>query len=139
MSDAQNIQTVKDAYAAFGRGDVNGILALLDDGIEWEGVKGAEGVAPHAGLRRGKPAVAEFFSLIGSSLEFHTFEPREFIAQGDAVVAIGFYNVTVKETKGQSKGDWAMVFNFRNGKIVRFREFTDSASVVRAYGVSVAA
>jgi ketosteroid isomerase-like protein len=138
MSEAQNTQAVKDAYAAFGRGDVDGILALLDDSIEWEGVKGAEGVAPQAGLRRGKPAVAEFFQQVGSTLDFHSFEPKEFIAQGDAVVAIGSYSTTVKATKRGSTGDWTMVFNFRNGKVVRFREFTDSAAVVRAYGAPVA-
>ncbi len=138
MSEAQNTQSVKDAYAAFGRGDVNAILAMVDDSVEWEGVKGAEGVAPHAGLRRGKAAVGEFFQLVGSTLDFHAFEPREFIAQGDTVVAIGFYKATVKATKKQTASDWAMVFNFRNGKIVRFREFTDSASVVRAYGAPVA-
>lgn len=138
MSEAQNTQSVKDAYAAFGRGDINAILAMADDSIEWEGVKGAEGVAPHAGLRRGKAAVGEFFQLVGSTLDFHLFEPKEFIAQGDTVVAIGSYKVTVKATRRQSGSDWVMVFNFRNGKIVRFREFTDSASIVRAYGAPVA-
>ena len=138
MSEAQNTQAVKDAYAAFGRGDVAAILALVDDNVEWEGVKGTEGVAPHSGLRRGKAAVGEFFQIVGSTLDFQLFEPREFVAQGDTVVAVGAYKVTVKATRRQSGSDWVMVFNFRNGKIVRFREFTDSASIVRAYGAAVA-
>jgi len=75
---------------------------------------------------------------VGSTLDFQAFEPREFIAQGDTVVAIGFYKATVKATRKQTASDWAMVFNFRNGKIVRFREFTDSAAIVRAYGAPVA-
>ncbi len=138
MSEVQNTQSVKDAYAAFGRGDVDAILALVDEGIEWEGVKGAEGVAPQAGLRRGKAAVGGFFQLVGSTLDFQAFEPKEFVAQGDAVVAIGSYKTTVKATKRQTVSDWTMVFNFRNGKIVRFREFTDSAAVIRAYGAPLA-
>ena len=32
MSEAQNTQVVKDAYAACGRGDVNGILVRADEG-----------------------------------------------------------------------------------------------------------
>src|SRR6187455_2164154 len=138
MSETQNTQIVKDAYAAFGRGDVNAILALLDENVEWEGVKGTEGVAPHAGKRQGKAAVGQFFQQLGSTLDFQLFEPREFVAQGDSVVAIGRYKATVKATKKVSESDWVMVFNFRNGKIVRFREFTDSAAVIRAYGVPVA-
>ena len=138
MSEAQNTQSVKDAYAAFGRGDVGAILALVDEGVEWEGVKGAEGVAPQAGLRRGKVAVGDFFQQVGSTLDFHAFEPKEFVAQGDRVVAIGSYSATVKATQRLTGSDWVMIFDFRNGKVVRFREFTDSAAVVRAYGAAAA-
>ena len=133
MSEA-NVQVVKSAYAAFQRGDVAAILALVDDNVEWHGVKGGEGVAPHAGLRRGKPAVAEFFQQVGSSLEFTKFEPREFIAQGDQVVAIGDYAAKVKATGRSMASDWVMVFTVRNGKVTRFREWTDSAQLVKAYG-----
>ena len=52
MSEAQNTQSVKDAYAAFGRGDVNAILAMVDDSVEWEGVKGAEGASVPVAVAR---------------------------------------------------------------------------------------
>ena len=133
MSEAANTQAVKDAYAAFQRGDINAIVAMLDDQIEWEGVKGSEGVAPHAGVRRGRAAVADFFSIVGSTLDFHEFMPKEFVAQGDQVVAIGSYKATVKATRRSVAADWVMVFTFRAGKISRFREFSDSAAVNRAY------
>ncbi len=137
MSEAQNTQTVKDAYAAFGSGDVHGILALLDESVEWEGVKGTEGVLPQAGLRKGKGAVAEFFQLLGSTIEFQVFEPQHFVAQGDTVVALGRYKATVTATKKTIDSDWVMVFDFRGDKIVRFREFADSAQAIRAYGGGV--
>jgi len=137
MSEARNTQTVQECYHAFQRGDIATILAALDDNVEWEGVKGTEGVAPHAGVRRGRGAVTEFFQQVGATLEFHTFEPKEFVAQGDTVVSVGSYRATVKATKKSIASDWAMIFNFRDGKITRFREFTDSAQLVRAYGVAV--
>ena len=34
MSAQQNIQIVKDAYAAFGRGDMQSLLALLADEVD---------------------------------------------------------------------------------------------------------
>ena len=137
MSEARNTQTVKECYAAFQRGDVNTILNALADNVEWEGVKGTEGVAPHAGIRRGRAAVAEFFQIVGSTLDFQAFEPKEFVAQGDTVVAIGSYTATVKATRKSTSSDWTMIFNFQDGKITRFREFTDSAQLVRAYGATV--
>jgi len=133
---SRNVETVQQAYAAFGRGDVEGILATLDDAIEWHGVKGAEGVAPHAGLRRGKPAVAEFFAQLAGSLDFHRFQPLEFVDGGDTVAVIGEYEATAKTTGRRMASDWVMVFTFRAGKIVQFREWTDSAQLVRLYGAA---
>ena len=133
MSEARNIQTVKDAFAAFQRGDVAGVLALVDDQVEWHGVKGTEGVAPHAGLRVGRAAVGEFFAQLGSTTRFRVFEPREFVAQGDQVVVVGYYEVDVTRTQQSIATDWVMVFTVRNGRIVRFREWTDSAQLVRAF------
>jgi len=134
MPEAQNTQVVKDAYAAFQRGDVNGILALLDDNVDWQAVKGTEGVMPTAGQRRGRRAVGEFCSQVNSSITFDAFEPREYVAQGDAVVAIGHYPGTSTETGRAFSSDWVMVFTLGNGKITRFREFPDSAALVRAFG-----
>ena len=136
MSEVQNTQVVKDAYAAFMRGDIDAILASLDDEVEWEAVKGSEGVVPTAGMRRGRRGVAEFFSQVGANFVFNVFEPREFVAEGEAVVAIGYYEATVKETGRSIASDWVMIFSFRNGKIVRFRELTDSAALVRAFTVA---
>jgi len=135
MSEARNTQVVKDAYAAFGRSDVNGILALLDDSIVWEGVKGTEGVMRTAGVRKGRPAVGEFFSQVDATIAFDSFEPRDYVAQGDAVVAIGRYSGRSKETGRSFSSDWVMVFEFSAGKIARFREFSDSAALVGAFKV----
>jgi ketosteroid isomerase-like protein len=138
MLESRNVQMVKDAYAAFLRGDVNAILGMLDEGVEWHGVKGAEGVAPHAGLRRGIAAVGEFFQQVGGTLDFQKFEPREFIAQGDQVAVVGDYEATLKGNGAKIKSDFVMVFTVRNGKVARFREWTDSVQLVRAYGAVTA-
>jgi len=134
MSAERNIQVVKDAYAAFLRGDIAAILAALTDDIEWEGVKGTEGTLPQAGVRRGKGEVARFFQEVDSTTKFERFEPQEFIAQGDTVVAVGMYSGIAKANGQRATSDWAMVFNMRDGKVARFREFCDSAALVRAYG-----
>jgi ketosteroid isomerase-like protein len=135
---SNNIQIVQDAYAAFGRGDVAAILASLDENVQWQGLKGAEGVAPHSGRRRGKDAVREFFALVAQTTEFHRFEPREFIDGGDKVAVVGEYEATVRPSGRRVSCDWVMVFTLAGGKITEFREFTDSAQVVAAFGPSAA-
>lgn len=93
---------------------------------------GARPHVPHAGERHGKEQVHEFFDILSRSLTFDRFEPREFIAQGDRVVVLGNY-------RGRAIGgnafesEWAMVFTLRNGKVVHFQEFTDSAAINAAF------
>jgi ketosteroid isomerase-like protein len=135
MQDAQNIKVVQEAYAAFGRGDVQGILDRLDEGIVWKGVYGAGPHVPTAGERRGKAQVREFFKQVAESVNFSRFEPKEFIASGDKVVALGHYTATTSLRKSFDS-DFAMVFSFRNGKVTEFQEFTDSAAVNAAYAVA---
>ena len=132
MQEAQNTQVVKDAYAAFGRGDVEGILGRLDESVVWKPVYGAGPHVPTAGERRGRAQVGEFFKNVAQNVNFSRFEPREFIATGDKVIALGHYTATTPIGKNFDS-DFAMVFTLRNGKVVEFQEFTDSAAVNDAY------
>src|SRR5688500_45954 len=134
MQEAQNTKVVQDAYAACGRGDVQGILANVADSGVWTAVYGAGAHVPTAGERRGKAAVAEFFEQVARNIQFSRFEPREFIATGDKVVALGHYTATTP-AKTAFDSDFAMVFTLKNGKITRFQEFCDSAAINAAYPV----
>ncbi len=62
MSDL--IQTVKDAYSAFGRGDVATILSMLAPDVSWELEAPAE--ISFAGIRKGPEAVKGFFQAIAN-------------------------------------------------------------------------
>jgi ketosteroid isomerase-like protein len=132
MQETENTKVVQDAYAAFGRGDVQGILDRLDDGIVWKGVYGAGPHVPTSGERRGKAQVGEFFKQVAQNVNFSRFQPNEFVATGDKVVALGHYTATTPLGK-TFDSDFAMVFTVRNGKVTEFQEFTDSAAVNAAY------
>ena len=134
MQEAQNTKVVQEAYAAFGRGDVQGILDRLTDDVIWKGVYGAAAHVPTSGERRGKSAVATFFKQVGETMKFSRFEPKEFIATGDRVVALGSYNGTTSIGKS-FESDFAMVFTLKNGKVSHFQEFCDSAAINAAYAV----
>jgi ketosteroid isomerase-like protein len=139
MSEAQNTQVIKDAYAAFQRGDVKTILDSLDDNVVWQGVIGTEGVLPQSGVRQGRAAVAEFFKQVADTTDFTEFTPQTFVAQGDIVVALGRYSAKLKPSGGTMSSSWVMVFTLKNGKVIDFKEYSDSAQMVRAYkGVAAA-
>jgi ketosteroid isomerase-like protein len=123
----QNISLVQKGYDAFGRGDIDGLLSLLDAQIEWT-TPGADDL-PTAGTRRGPAQVGEFFTTLSEMFEFDSFEPQAFIADGDRVVVLGVDQVRVKGGSGKPlKESWCHVFTISNGKISAFREYMDTAA-----------
>jgi ketosteroid isomerase-like protein len=128
MNEQQNVETVRRGYDAFGRGDLEGLLSLFDENIEW--VSPGPPDLPTAGTRRGRQQVAEFFAMVNALFEFQRFEPQTFVAQGDRVVVLGSDTARVKATGKVLDSDWAHSFTLRDGKVVAFKEFIDTAALV---------
>jgi ketosteroid isomerase-like protein len=130
--EAQNTAVVQDMYAAFGRGDIATLIGHLAEDIVWVGVYGTGPHVPTSGERRGKVQVQEFFQQVADTVKFSRFEPKDFIASGNTVVTLGHYTATTPVGK-EFDGDFAMVFSMRDGKVMRFQEFCDSAGINAAY------
>ena len=123
---SQNIETAQSAYAAFGRGDINGVLATLDQNVVWKS-PGA-GHVPTGGIRRGHAQVGEFFGIINQIVQFEKFEPQTFVEQGDKVIVLGTDIFKVKGGTRSISEPWCHVFTFKNGKVVEFLEILDTAT-----------
>jgi uncharacterized protein len=130
MGVQENVQLVKNGYAAFARGDIQGLLALFAEDIEW--VIPGTGL-PLAGTYRGHAGVASFFQKLSADSEILAFEPREFVAEGDRVLVIGWERAKVKATNRMFQADWVMAFTVQNGKVTRFHEFSDTKAIAEAY------
>ncbi len=132
MSEAENTQIAKDAYAAFGRGDIGAVLDFMADDIEWV-FPGPAGVLPNAGTFTGKAAVGEWFGTLDATVEFQVFEPREFIAQGDKLVALVYIENTARSNGGKLAVHEAHLWTFRAGKVARFRVYTDTEAAAAVF------
>jgi ketosteroid isomerase-like protein len=130
MSEATNLETIRSAYAAFGRGDVPALMALIDAKVEWDNPGPRE--IPWAGSFRGHDGVGGFFSALGTGVEFEAFEPRTFVAQGDRVIVLGYERARVKRTGKTFSNHWAHAFKLAGGKVTQFHEYGDSAAVAAA-------
>lgn len=130
MREIANIDTVRAVYAALGRGDIAGALDRLDETIVWI-TPGSEAV-PMAGKRRGIEEVRGFFEALAHRVTFTVFEAREFLAQGNRVIALAHYegrdNVTGKAFRAES----AMLWTIGNNKALRFQEYTDTEALAEA-------
>jgi ketosteroid isomerase-like protein len=133
MSTQQNTKIVQEAYAAFGRGDIQAVLGSLADNVDWHAIIGAGPQVPTGGRRMGRAQVEQFFGQLAESVDFKQFEPREFIAERNKVVALGYYDGVAKKTGRPFKSDWVMVFTVANGKIAQFREYADVVNITAAF------
>ena len=136
MSD-NNLDIVRQGYDAFGRGDISALLDLFDAGIQWV-TPGPPELAT-SGRRTGRQEVAGFFAAVNQAFDIQRFEPREFVVQGDSVVVLGSETAGVRSTGRVIDLDWVHVFKLRNGKVVAFQEFFDTAAVVAAMSAADAA
>ena len=131
MNEQNNIAVIQQAFACFGQGDVPGILNTLADDVRWWVAPVAN--VPYTGARSGHAGAAEFFALLAQCEDVLQFEPRDFIAQGDQVVVRGQYAGRVKETGREFSTYFIHIFTVRDGKIVNFDEYTDTAAIAAAF------
>ena len=131
MSIEENIQIVKDFFAAIGRGDKQGLLALFAEDIEWI-IPGEDW--PLAGTHRGHAGLAEVLQKASDEVETSYPEPPEFVAQGDRVLVVGFAKGKIKATNRTFKDDWVFAITVRNGKLTNIREYIDTQALARASG-----
>ena len=128
MSIEKNVQTVKDFFAAMGRGDKQGLLALSVEDIEWI-IPGKDW--PLAGTHRGHAGLTALLQKASETVETST-EPSEYVAQGDRVLVVGFAKGKVKATNKTFDDDWVFAITVRNGKLTNVREYIDTQALARA-------
>lgn len=130
--NGHQVQIVQGLYAAFGRADMPAILNLLDEQVDWHFVGRPQDV-PFAGQRLGHQQMVDFFITIAKTCEVLEFGPHEVIPMGEHVLVLGHERVLVKNNNRLFETDWAHLFTVREGKIVRMREFYDTATMAAAF------
>ena len=129
MSTQENVQIVKDFFAAMGRGDKQGLLALSAENIEWI-IPGEDW--PLAGTHRGHAGVAAVLRKASEEIETTYPTPPEFVAQGDRVLVVGGATGKIKATNKPFKDNWVFDITVRNGKLTKIREYVDTQALARA-------
>ena len=121
-----SVDVIQQAYAAFGRQDIPGLLGFVADKVDWEEICPSR--LPYSGPRRTPAEVGEFFAAIGQVEDITVFKPKEFIEAGEDVTVLGYLEGFARDTNQQFHTPWVHVFTVRNGKITRWRGFTDTAA-----------
>jgi ketosteroid isomerase-like protein len=131
----ENVNLVRGAYAAFAEGDVPAVLAIMDPEIVWN-------EAEHFPYADGNPyvgptAVVEgVFARLGAEWEYWNLDIETLLDAGENVVALGRYRAKHRENGGELDCQFAHIWWVRDGMVVRFQQYADTAQASRVAGTA---
>jgi len=127
-----SITFVQNIYAAFGRGDLDALMAACQPDVAWCDF-GRPADSPTFGARHGVDDVRDFFGLLAAEMEFESFAPREFHHTGNRVFVLGHSRLRARRTGVVIDTDWVHLFVLKDGKLAAFTEYADTAQFADAY------
>jgi ketosteroid isomerase-like protein len=130
----ENVERLRATYAAFNRGDFDGLLRHVDPGVELHPGVTAPDSREHY---RGRQGLREFFVTIATGpWEAVTVEPKEVIETADGRI------LSVDEWRFRGRDgieierELPNLFTFRDGLILTIEGFPTRAEALEAAGLS---
>ena len=120
----KNIELVKRLYSLFGEKNIEGILSLLNEDVEWG--EPDNPFNPAGGTRKGHAGFLEWINIGKESEDILILEPRRFLTDSDSVAVVGYMKCLAKGTGRTYESDFVHFIVVRNGKIEKFQEFFDT-------------
>jgi len=119
---------VMAAYEAFGKADIQAVLALCTDDVVFD--LNDRTLDSKERIYKGKEEVGKFFTELNSKLTYSKFQPVRFLADGDDVsidVNVEYIN---KSNGKKYSSTYSHRFHVVNGKINMFRGLEDFAKML---------
>jgi ketosteroid isomerase-like protein len=124
----QEMENLREAYAAFGRGDVDGLLEHLAPEIDWDATQ----AIAHTGRFSGHNGVREYISTLSGTWEDFGLEAEEFVKGGEGhAVVLGKVQGRLKGQEPPIEARFAHVVSMRGGKVVRLQILLDRESAMQ--------
>jgi ketosteroid isomerase-like protein len=131
MSADVNVKVVDGIYDAFRRGDVDAIVAVVTDDVDWQTEAAGKG-APWWGPHSGKDGVRDFFAGVGSTMVTDEFTVLSTAATDtDVLTVVRFVAHAVTTGRGISM-ELHHRFSFRDGKVCLYRGTEDTQQTAAA-------
>jgi len=128
----QNLNTTKTLYNGFAKGDIPSVLGTMDEKIVWNEAENF----PYADRNPyiGKEAILNgVFARIGGEWENFTISDMQFYPmENNMILVTGYYNGKCKKTGKTIKAQMAHLWWLKNGKFVKFQQYTDTKQVADA-------
>ncbi|MFI7090414.1 nuclear transport factor 2 family protein [Streptomyces lydicus] len=128
-------ETATGWFSALTSGDADRALGYLADDIEWVNytpVPGYNDRMPWIGTCHGPAAVLDSLKVFLDMVDVSTEELVELIVEGDQAIGILYEKSVVKKTGQAFEIEFIQRLTVRDGKIVRWKSYTDPSQILRA-------
>lgn len=124
---------VRSFFAAFGKGDVDGVVDTFHPEAEIVAVRrSGRKDGELYGRYAGKEGAKAFVATLGKTFDTKAFSVDRIGGDGELAFANGSFTHHVRATGRPFHSDWALVCVVREGKIREYRFFEDSAAFAEA-------
>jgi hypothetical protein len=120
----ENIALVQALYAAFTNRDINVILSMLSQEVEWG--EPSNPFNPAGGTRYGHQGFLEWVNIGRQAEEILALNPQKFLTDSDSVAVVGNMKCCAISTGKIYESDFVHLVTIKNGKIIKFQEFFDT-------------
>jgi ketosteroid isomerase-like protein len=127
-----NLELVRDAFEAFSRNDMDGVLGLCDEGIVVTQPPEVPGISPQQHGHRG---VLEAFEIWPEQWDDFRIEILRENAAGDHVVVTARTSGRGKQSGVDVEMDFSFLFTVRDEKIVEMKIFIREEQALEAAGL----
>ncbi len=125
-------QIAQNSIENFLKGDVQSILNVLDENVEWINPDAPE--VPLSVTVKGKNNVPKFFSAVAETVDISRFEISNYVAEGTSVVGWGSYDAKVKSTGKSFTTPLIMTWEFNpQGKCIKWQGYTNTSAQAKAF------
>ena len=127
--DQNNVATIRGVYNSFARRDFSRMP--FDPQIEWiePDVEGLQSRGTHHGP---EAVIKEIFEPCLDRLDNFRLQCDQYLNAGDQVVVTGHFLGQGKDTENELNAPFAHIWTLRNGKVISFQNYTDTANWLQA-------
>jgi ketosteroid isomerase-like protein len=132
---SKHVELVPSIYETVEAGDFSVLLGALADAVEW--YEAENGPYWFGGVLIGGHAVMErVFSRLPQDFDVLRLHVRRVVGCGDTVLAEARYSAIGRATGLRLDAQVAHVWDFKDGKVVRWQQYTDTRQFADVMGAS---
>src|SRR6476469_3417822 len=128
----ENVELAREAYDAYNREGITGILRYLDPKVEWRNPR----ESPDAAVFIGHEGVVEWQGMVDTGFKDMHFEPERIdqLPQGQVLASVRF-RFRGPTSDVPVEVPFVHLMTWRDGKVAKFSMFTGKAEALKAAGL----